>query len=94
MPLSGALVILKVSDNHHYHYYHRTHTHKHTHILTRHHHHPTGNAWHHSFPPFAIDELARLHGSRDKLGEKIMQMVNIPSNFNPGEFFVCVVCVV
>jgi len=45
-----------------------------------------GNAWHHSFPPYALTELSRLHGSPAKLADKIRAMLKMPSNFNPGSY--------
>lgn len=45
-----------------------------------------GNSWHHSFPAFAVNELAKLHGSKDKLAEKIKELIRIPSNFHAGSY--------
>ena len=43
-----------------------------------------GSPWHHSFPPFDVELLARLHGSKEKLREKILQMTRVPSTFDHG----------
>jgi len=40
-----------------------------------------GSAWHHSFPPFAVDELARLHGGKEKLLRKLHEMLETPGTF-------------
>lgn len=45
-----------------------------------------GNAWHHSFPPFAIEQLVTLHGSRTNLLKKLNHLVKMPSNFRPGSY--------
>jgi len=43
-----------------------------------------GSPWHHSFPPFDVELLSRLHGSKEKLREKILQMTRVPSTFDHG----------
>ena len=45
-----------------------------------------GSPWHHSFPPFDLDLLAHLHGSKEKLKDKILQMTRIPSTFDHGGY--------
>jgi predicted alpha-1,2-mannosidase len=45
-----------------------------------------GNAYQHSFPAFALDRLARLHGGKEKLAHNILRMVHGPSNFRPGSY--------
>ena len=48
----------------------------------------SGNSWHHSFPPYALDSLARLHGGSDRLIRKLHQMIHEPSSFNPGTLYI------
>jgi hypothetical protein len=43
-----------------------------------------GSPWHHSFPPFDVELLARLHGSKQKLRDKILAMTRVPSTFDHG----------
>ena len=43
-----------------------------------------GNAWHHSFPPFAIAQLTKLHGGAAALLKKLAHMISMPSNFQTG----------
>ena len=46
-----------------------------------------GSAWHHSFPPFDVDLLAGLHGGKDALAAKIVEMVDgVPSTFESGGY--------
>eukprot|EP01041_Mallomonas_annulata_P009664 gene9664-20093_t len=45
-----------------------------------------GNAWHHSFPPWAIQQLKVLYGSKEKLLEKLHKMFEIPSTFLEGSY--------
>lgn len=45
-----------------------------------------GSAWHHSFPPFDIDLLSSLHGGPTKLCEKLKEMIETPSTFEPGGY--------
>ena len=33
-----------------------------------------GSAWHHSFPPFAVEELAKLHGGAKHLLAKLHEV--------------------
>ena len=43
-----------------------------------------GSPWHHSFPPFDVELLSRLHGSKEKLRDKILAMTRVPSTFDHG----------
>lgn len=50
-----------------------------------------GNAWHHSFPPYAVNAqdggpLSTLHGGKQALALKIVEMITVPSNFQPGSY--------
>lgn len=45
-----------------------------------------GNAWHHSFPPYALNGLVALHGSRDALLARLRHMLRMPSHFMPGSY--------
>lgn len=53
-----------------------------------------GNAWHHSFPAYAItppltagrSSLADLYGGKDKLLAKLHQLLIVPSDFRPGSY--------
>jgi len=45
-----------------------------------------GSSWHHSFPPFAVSELASLHGGRDRLLKKLHEMLQTPGTFNVGGY--------
>lgn len=45
-----------------------------------------GNAWHHSFPPYALPGLIGLHGSKDALLAKLSKMLRLPSHFMPGSY--------
>jgi putative alpha-1,2-mannosidase len=45
-----------------------------------------GSAWHHSFPPYAIDVLAGLHGGKEKLLNKLHEMLKVPSTFGVGSY--------
>ena len=45
-----------------------------------------GSAWHHSFPPFAIDVLAGLHGGAPALAAKLHELVDTPGTFHPGGY--------
>merc|ERR1719399_302943 len=45
-----------------------------------------GSPWHHSFPPFDVELLSRLHGSKEKLREKILAMTRVPSTFDHGGY--------
>ena len=45
-----------------------------------------GNAWHHSFPPFAMDILVELHKGKDNLQKKLKRLISMPSNFMPGSY--------
>jgi predicted alpha-1,2-mannosidase len=50
-----------------------------------------GNSWHHSFPPYAVNaedggDLSRLHGGKDALARKIVEMITMPSVFQPGSY--------
>ena len=47
-----------------------------------------GNAWHHSFPPFAVDTLIELHGGKENLLKKLERLITMPSNFMPGSYHV------
>jgi hypothetical protein len=40
-----------------------------------------GNSWHHSFPPYALKELAALHGGKDKLLAKLKSFMSVTSDF-------------
>jgi len=53
----------------------------------------TGNAWHHSFPPYAITgtgtssgALVEMYGSKPKLLQKLHEMLVTPSNFRVGSY--------
>ena len=43
-----------------------------------------GSPWHHSFPPFDVELLSRLHGSKQKLRDKVLAMTRVPSTFDHG----------
>ena len=43
-----------------------------------------GSSWHHSFPPYLIQHLAKLHGGKDKLIRKLKEMLSTTSSFHPG----------
>jgi putative alpha-1,2-mannosidase len=45
-----------------------------------------GSPWHHSFPPYDLRELSRLHGSAEKLAHKIHEMLVTPSFFQAGSY--------
>jgi predicted alpha-1,2-mannosidase len=45
-----------------------------------------GNSWHHSFPPYALNKLASMHGSKEKLLLKLHTMLEIPSDFQVGSY--------
>jgi predicted alpha-1,2-mannosidase len=45
-----------------------------------------GNTWHHSFPPYAIEGLAVMHGGKDKLLAKLHVMLNTQGNFGVGSY--------
>lgn len=45
-----------------------------------------GSSWHHSFPPFDIDALVRLHGGKTQLLEKLRQIFDTPGTFNVGSY--------
>eukprot|EP00605_Chrysophyceae_sp_TOSAG23-4_P002195 GSChrysophyteH1.ASY1.ANO1.2425.1 assembled CDS len=51
-----------------------------------------GNAWHHSFPPYAVTAdgdgglLAKLHGGRKKMLAKLHEMLDTPGYFRPGSY--------
>ena len=45
-----------------------------------------GNAWHHSFPPFAVDTLVELHNGKENLQKKLKRLISMPSNFMPGSY--------
>ena len=50
-----------------------------------------GNAWHHSFPPYAVNAedgglLSKLHKGKGRLAEKIREMITMPSTFSPGSY--------
>lgn len=45
-----------------------------------------GSPWHHSFPPYAPRELAKLHGSEEKLARKIHEMLVTPGTFGTGSY--------
>jgi len=45
-----------------------------------------GSAWHHSFPPFAVAELAALHGGAASLIEKLDEMLETPGTFQFGGY--------
>ena len=40
-----------------------------------------GNSWHHSFPPYALKELAALYGGESKLLNKLHEMLDTTSDF-------------
>ena len=40
-----------------------------------------GNSWHHSFPPYALEDLATLHGGKDKLLAKLKSFLSVTSDF-------------
>mmetsp|Transcript_3551 Transcript_3551/g.8867 ORF Transcript_3551/g.8867 Transcript_3551/m.8867 type:complete len:952 (-) Transcript_3551:2-2857(-) len=45
-----------------------------------------GASWQHSFPPFDLAGLSRLHGSYEALSRKILQMLTTPGTFQPGSY--------
>lgn len=45
-----------------------------------------GASWQHSFPPFDLPGFVELHGSKDALARKIMQMLSEPGSFQPGSY--------
>ena len=45
-----------------------------------------GNAWHHSFPPYLIEELAALHGGKAALLKKLKRLLAMPSDFQVGSY--------
>ena len=45
-----------------------------------------GSAWQHSFPPWAIDILIKLYGNKMNLINKLKELLDVPSNFNPGSY--------
>ena len=45
-----------------------------------------GSAWQHSFPPFDLQGLARLHGGRDRLSEKVLRLLETPGYFRTGGY--------
>jgi len=45
-----------------------------------------GNAWHHSFPPYQLDSLVKLHGGKENLRNKLLELIKIPSNFQAGSY--------
>ena len=40
-------------------------------------------------PPFDVELLSRLHGSKEKLRDKILAMTRVPSTFDHGGHFPC-----
>ena len=40
-----------------------------------------GNAWHHSFPPYALDILVKQYGGKDQLLAKLHELVGVTSDF-------------
>jgi putative alpha-1,2-mannosidase len=40
-----------------------------------------GNSWHHSFPPYALKELAQLYGNDKKLLNKLHELLSTTSDF-------------
>jgi len=45
-----------------------------------------GSSWHHSFPPYAIETLSRLHGGNDRVLRKLNELLSTSSGFNPGSY--------
>jgi len=45
-----------------------------------------GNAWHHSFPPYALKGLINLHGGQDKLLKKLHDLLARSSDFGHGSY--------
>lgn len=45
-----------------------------------------GNAWHHSFPPYDLPTLAKLHGGVPQLLKTLHHMLTIPSGFMAGSY--------
>ena len=45
-----------------------------------------GNAWHHSFPPYALPTLVQLHGSESALLVKLHQILTAPGRFDVGSY--------
>lgn len=43
-----------------------------------------GSAWHHSFPPFAVDALAKIHGGAEKLLARLDEMLETTGTFGVG----------
>lgn len=50
-----------------------------------------GNAWHHSFPPYAVNAdtggiLAQLHGGKSQLLAKLHELLETSGNYSPGSY--------
>jgi predicted alpha-1,2-mannosidase len=45
-----------------------------------------GSAWHHSFPPFDVEALAKLHGGAKHLLAKLHELVNTAGTFQVGGY--------
>eukprot|EP00930_Biecheleria_cincta_P040380 TRINITY_DN27671_c0_g1_i1.p1 TRINITY_DN27671_c0_g1~~TRINITY_DN27671_c0_g1_i1.p1 ORF type:complete len:938 (-),score=136.39 TRINITY_DN27671_c0_g1_i1:29-2842(-) len=45
-----------------------------------------GASWQHSFPAFDLPGFVELHGSREALARKILQMLSEPGSFQPGSY--------
>lgn len=45
-----------------------------------------GNAWHHSFPPYALNSLIELYHGKDNFLQKLNQILQNPSTFLVGSY--------
>lgn len=45
-----------------------------------------GNAWHHSFPPYAIEGLPALYGGKENMLKKLHQLLTTSGNFQVGSY--------
>merc|ERR1712178_144724 len=45
-----------------------------------------GSAWHHSFPPFDLQQLSELHGGPEALLGKLSQLFEEPGKFEVGSY--------
>ena len=45
-----------------------------------------GNAWHHSFPPYALSTMIGLYGSKEKYLSKLKKILTVPGDFKFGSY--------
>ena len=45
-----------------------------------------GNAWHHSFPPYALSTMIGLYGSKEKYLSKLKKILTLPGDFKFGSY--------